>query len=328
MSTSSARLIQLLELLQSRRAWTGGELATRLGVSARTVRTNVAQLRDLGIPVVASPGRAGGYELGAGSRMAPVLFADDEAIATAVGLATAAGTGIADVEGAAVRALAKLRQVLPDRLQRRVDALEGSIEPLRWSPERTTISAEALTVFSQACRDRVQVRFDYLDREGQATQRTVEPHTLVPDGRRWYLVAFDLDRDDWRTFRVDRTTRQRTARRRSAARDLPAADAATYVRQSITHSRPRHQAKLVLQVGIELAAERLGSRLGTLTPLDDDRCRLDAEVEHLDWLAMHLTLHEIDFIVIEPAELRERLTLLAARLNRAAVTPEGCADGG
>lgn len=320
MPNSSARLIELLELLQSRRSWTGTELATRLGVSTRTVRNNVAQLRELGFPVTGTTGAAGGYELGAGARMAPLLLEDDEAVAVAVGLRTATNAGIHGIEEASVRALAKLGQVLPDTLRGTVEALQGTIEPLRWGLQRDLVSPEALTVFSQACRDSVQVRFDYVDAAGTATRREVEPHTLVPDGRRWYLVAFDLDRMDWRTFRVDRTDRARPARRRFRRRPLPAADAASFVQERLHRQRQTHDVVVLLDTDLESATATFGPTIGTLTA-DGTATRLDATVDSLEWLALRLAMSGIEFTVVAPEGLRSTVADLAARLERSIVTP-------
>lgn len=315
MPAASARLLELLELLQSRRTWTGEELARRLGVSTRTIRTNIAQLRELGFPVEATPGAAGGYVLGAGARMAPLLLEDDEAIATAVALRTVTDTGVDGVEEAALRALAKLAQVLPDRLQRRVEALQQTIEPMRWHESRHAVDPEALAVLSMACRDRVQVRFDYVARGGAATRREVEPHTLVPAGSRWYLVAFDLDRNDWRTFRVDRTNDARPLRRRSQQRPLPAADAATYVRQSIRISRPRHQVVVRFSADRDTVQSVFDGHVPGELTADETGCLLATETESFDWFAFRLAMTDLDFTVVEPVSFSERLSEIAARFR-------------
>lgn len=317
MSSTSARLLELLELLQSRRAWTGEELAARLGVTTRTVRANIAQLRELGYPVQATPGASGGYELGAGSRMAPLLLEDDEAVAVAVGLRTAANAGIAGIEEASVRALAKLGQVLPPRLGAKVEALQATIEPLRWTSP-ILVSAETLSVFAQACRDTVQVRFDYLDANGTATRRTAEPHALVPDGRRWYLVAFDLDRNDWRTFRVDRTDRPRVATRRFRRRRLPAEDAATFVRERIHRNRAVHHVVVTFAASADDVEVAFGHRPPGLVDDGDGGATMAADVESLDWLAARLAMGGLDFKVIEPPALAERLLEMAERMVRGA----------
>ena len=201
--TTSSRLLTLLSLLQGRRDWPGSELADRLDVSARTVRRDVERLRSLGYPVESMTGPAGGYQLRAGTAMPPLLLDDDEAIAIAVSLRTAAGGSVVGIEETAVRALVKLEQVLPSHLRRRVQALSGATQTLQvyGGPQ---VDPQSLTVLAAACRDHERVRFAYTARDRAGTRREVEPHALVNAGRRWYLVAFDCGRDDWRTFRVDR----------------------------------------------------------------------------------------------------------------------------
>jgi predicted DNA-binding transcriptional regulator YafY len=205
MTETSSRLLQLLSLLQARRDWSCGELADRLGVSGRTIRRDIERLRDLGYPVESVTGPAGGYKLRAGTAMPPLVLDDDEAIAIAVGLGTAARVSVTGIEETAVRALVKLEQVLPAHLRRRVAALgTATIAPRLAGP---TVEPQHLTVIASACRDSECLRFAYRSRDGTDSRRLVEPHTLVNLGRRWYLVAWDRSREDWRTFRVDRFVR-------------------------------------------------------------------------------------------------------------------------
>jgi predicted DNA-binding transcriptional regulator YafY len=199
---TSSRLLTLLSLLQARRDWPGRELADRLAVSGRTIRRDVERLRRLGYPVESLPGPAGGYRLRAGAAMPPLLLDDDEAIAIAVGLGTAARASVSGIEDAAVRALVKLEQVLPAHLRRRVRALQAATTTI--PGDGPTVDARHLTLIAAACRDAERVRFAYRGRDGAASRREVEPHALVNHGRRWYLVAWDRGREDWRTFRVDR----------------------------------------------------------------------------------------------------------------------------
>lgn len=212
MLETSARLLRLLSLLQAHRDWSGADLADRLGVTPRTVRRDVDRLRELGYPVNASPGTGGGYQLGAGAELPPLLLDDDEAVAVAVGLRTAAGQGIEGIGETSVRALAKLEQVLPNRLRRRVSALNAFTVPMLRGSGPSAVDPAVLTELANACRDCERLRFEYLDHGGSPTRRTVEPHRLVCTEHRWYLVAWDVDRDDWRTFRVDRITLQAAAR--------------------------------------------------------------------------------------------------------------------
>ena len=314
---TSSRLIELLELLQSRRDWSGSELADRLGVSTRTLRTNVSQLRDLGYPVEATPGVAGGYRLGAGSRMAPLVLDDEEAIAVAVGLRTAASTGIAGIGETALRALAKLEQVLPVKHRGKVGALHSEVEPLQWAGHSGgAVDAGALATLSLACRDGNQARFDYVDREGTPTQRIVEPFKLVPSGRRWYLAAYDVRRDDWRTFRVDRIERVRLGNVHGNVRELPAPDAATYVQQSIRSSRRTWDVSIRFTAPLEEVRRLLGFDLDGLVAVDDTTCRLAAPTDSLEWVAMRTALMGVDFVVESPRELVEVVADLHARLGR------------
>src|SRR5262245_2199983 len=199
MLETSARLLRLLSLLQTRRDWTSAELAARLDVTTRTVRNDVDRLRRLGYPVDARLGVAGGYRLGTGGALPPLLLDDDEAVAVAIGLRTAASGSIAGIEETSVRALAKLQPVLPSRFRHRVSAFQRYTLPMPSSEPR--VDPDVLTVIAGACRDHERLRFDYRTHSGATGPRSVEPYRLVNDRRRWYLVAWDMDRDDWRTFR-------------------------------------------------------------------------------------------------------------------------------
>ena len=227
MTDTSSRLLTLLSLLQARRDWPGGELAHRLEVSGRTIRRDVERLRGLGYPVESLTGPAGGYRLRAGTAMPPLLLDDDEAIAIAVGLRTAARASVTGIEETSVRALVKLEQVLPTHLRRRVSALQSATTTL--PAGGPTVDPQALTAIAAACRDFECVRFAYRGRDGVASRREAEPHSLVNLGRRWYLVAWDRGRRDWRTFRVDRLSGPASTGVRFTPRDLPATDAASYV---------------------------------------------------------------------------------------------------
>lgn len=231
MTDTAGRLLKLLELLQARRDWSGSELASRLGVSGRTIRRDVDRLRDLGYPVDAATGPAGGYRLRAGTAMPPLLLEDDEAVAIAVGLAGAASASVTGIEETAVRALVKLEQVLPAHLRRRVHALRSATATLAATGPR--IDADLLTAIAGACRDGEHLRFAYRSRDGTETRRRTEPHRLVNLGQRWYLVAWDCEREDWRTFRVDRIERAAPDGTRFAERPPPSDDAAAFVAASI-----------------------------------------------------------------------------------------------
>jgi predicted DNA-binding transcriptional regulator YafY len=314
MSDTSGRLLRLLDLLQSRPDWTGGDLAERLGVTTRTVRKDVTRLRDLGYPVDANPGATGGYRLAAGAHLPPLLLDDDEAVAVAIGLRAAAHAGIVGIEETSVRAVAKLEQMLPNRLRRRVGALQSSVESLRWGRPVALVETETLAVFSQACRDGEEVRFDYADKDGNETRRLVEPHKLVTVGQRWYLVAWDVRRDDWRTFRVDRTSKPRLAGVRAKPRQLPAADAATYVANSLSASEARVEASVVLHVPIDQARTMVPAHVGLLEEVDVGACRLRVEADSLEWLAVRVALLDVDFTVEAPTALREIFRRFGARM--------------
>jgi len=315
-SDTAGRLLRLLSLLQTHRDWTGADLAERLDVSTRTIRSDVDRLRRLGYPVHASPGVAGGYRLGAGAELPPLLLDDDEAVAIAVGLRTVASTSIEGIEETSLRALVKLEQVLPNRLRRRVNALHTHVEPLRWETPHATVDPESLAVLSQACRDGEQVRFDYADKDGAETLRLVEPYRLVPVGHRWYLVAWDVRRRDWRTFRVDRASQPRLAGGRSLSRTLPAADAATFVRQALSNWQPGHDVVVVLHASAEEIVGRLGRSTGSVEPVDEGTCRLRMSADSIEWLAVRIAVLGVDFTVESPTALVDYLGQLAARITR------------
>src|SRR3954467_13131734 len=266
MLETSSRLLDLLSLLQARRDWPGPELAERLEVSRRTIRRDVDRLRALGYPVESLTGPAGGYRLRAGAAMPPLLLDEEEAIAIAVGLGTAARASVTGIEDASIRALVKLEQVLPAHLRRRVTAL-GSATIAAPAPG-PTVDPQHLTTIAAACRDTECLRFDYRNRDGDATRREVEPHALVNQGRRWYLVAWDRRREDWRTFRVDRLHRATATGPRFAARALPAEDPAAYVEQSIAGAFRRFEARVTVHASVEEVTRRLPFLGGALTPID------------------------------------------------------------
>ena|SRR5215211_7388607 len=316
MTETSSRLLEMLSLLQARRDWSGAELASRLDVSQRTIRRDVERLRRLGYPVESLTGRAGGYRLRAGSAMPPLLLDDDEAIAIAVGLRTAAHTAVTGIEETAVRALVKLDQVLPAHLRRRVRALGAATStPPAAGP---TVDPQHLTVIAAACRDRERLRFGYERRDGTASRREVEPHSLVHQGRRWYLVAWDRGREDWRSFRVDRLTRPSPSGLRFEARKLPAKDGADYVRHSITAMPNRFEALVIVHASADDLAERVPRYWGEVTPIDARTCEFRTGDDDLGWLAVRIAMLPVDFEVKEPPELIEHLRGLASRLERAA----------
>ncbi len=314
MLETSARLLRLLSLLQTRRDWSGADLANRLGVAPRTVRRDVERLRSLGYPVHATPGVAGGYRLGSGAALPPLLLDDEEAVAVAIGLRTATGT-VTGIEETAVGALAKLEQVLPSRLRHRVNALKTYTVPVV-SPG-PTVDASVLTTIAGACRDHERLRFDYRNHAGAASARTVEPHRLVHADRRWYLVAWDTGRQDWRTFRVDRLEPRPPTGPRFAPRDLPDDDVATYVSRGVSSAAWRYRARVKLHAPARTVAERLWPSSGALQAVDERTCVLDTGADTLDLLAVYLGMFGVDFEIIEPPELIDHIRKLADRYRRA-----------
>lgn len=311
------RALLLLSLLQTHRFWPGAELTARLGVSARTLRRDVDRLRALGYPVDATPGASGGYRLAAGAHLPPLLLDDEEAVAIAVGLRTAASASIDGMEDTSLRALAKLEQVLPDRLRRRVRAVHTNVVSLQWAGG-PSVDADSLAVLALACRDREQVRFDYRRRDGDETSRLVEPHQLVSTGRRWYLVAWDVRRDDWRTFRLDRLERPRLAGARCAPRALPGGDAAAFVTESIRTMPLPFSALLDVDGPADAVRDALRWSDADVEALGADRARVQIGSGSNDALVRVVTMLAGSFAVVvrEPDELAARIDELVARLRR------------
>ncbi|MFJ9623356.1 helix-turn-helix transcriptional regulator [Streptomyces sp. NPDC101181] len=317
MLETSARLLRLLSLLQAHREWSGADLADRLGVTPRTLRRDVDKLRELGYPVNASRGTGGGYHLGAGARLPPLLLDDDEAVAVAVGLRTAAGQGVEGIGETSVRALAKLEQVLPDRLRRRVGALGAFTVPMLRGPDESAVDPAVLTELAAACRDTERLRFSYRTHGGDLSRRTVEPHRLVCTEHRWYLVAWDLDRADWRTFRADRITPAPPHGPRFTPRPPPAEDLAAYVSQGVAVSAYPARAVILLKAPLARAARQVSPSAGVLEAVDEDTCRLVTGAPDLTVLVIHVLMMGIDFEVVEPPELTEVMRRARNRLTRA-----------
>ncbi|MFD1151448.1 helix-turn-helix transcriptional regulator [Saccharothrix hoggarensis] len=316
MLETSARLLKLLSLLQVRRDWTGADLAQRLGVDVRTVRRDVDKLRNLGYPVNAAPGVSGGYQLGAGAELPPLLLDDDEAVAVAVGLRTAANGSVVGIEETSVRALAKLEQVLPTRLRRRVNALQAHTVALP-TTRGTQVDAGTLTAIAGACRDHQRLRFGYAGRDG-GTKRHVEPLGLAHTGRRWYLVAWDVDKADWRTFRVDRIEEEPTLGARFTPREPPADDLASYVSRQLSVAPYPHEVRLVMHAPHDVIAARTSATSVHLERIDDDRTRLTVGAPALDEVGLWIAMIGVDFEVEGPEELKHHLRATADRLLRAA----------
>lgn len=312
----SARLLRLLSLLQAHRDWTGPALARRLEVSTRTVRNDVERLRGLGYPVEATSGPAGGYRLGAGAAMPPLLLDDEEAVAVAVGLRSAAGGTVGGIEETSVRALAKLEQVLPARLRYRVSTLAGAMVPAPGSGP--TVDAEVLTSIAMTTRDHQRLRFDYAAHDGSTTRRDCEPHRLVHTGRRWYLVAWDVERADWRTFRVDRMAPRIPVGPRFEPREPPDPDIAAYVVRGAGRAMWQSRARVRLHASAEAMSARITPAMGTITPVDDRCCEFTTGADSLPLLANYLGMLQVDFDVLDPLELAEHVRALGERYLRAA----------
>jgi predicted DNA-binding transcriptional regulator YafY len=354
MANTSSRAFRLLSLLQNHRYWAGADLAARLGVSARTLRRDVDRLRELGYPVEAHPGVDGGYQLAAGAALPPLVVDDEEAVALAAGLLLAAagsaavtqdaGAGTAgagraagaETAGAgldagevtiaevAARALAKVTQVMPARLRRRAEAIAAMTEPASWNTARTgdaAIKPDVLATAALACRDAERIRFGYSAASGERTERHVEPHRLVALDRRWYLVAYDLTRNDWRSFRLDRVAgvpQQTGARFRP--RTLPAADAAEFVRRNVTAAPGRLRVEVMIEAPAAAVRERIG-RWATVSASGPARCLVTMTPENLDWPVIALGMTGADFQVLSPPELAERVAEWGARFSRASRPP-------
>jgi predicted DNA-binding transcriptional regulator YafY len=315
MLETSARLLRLLSLLQTRRDWTSAELATRLGVTTRTIRNDVDRLRGLGYPVEARPGVAGGYRLGAGGTLPPLLLDDDEAVAIAIGLRTAASGSIAGIEETSVRALAKLQQVLPSRLRHRVSSFQSHMLPMPSSGPQ--VDPDVLTVIASACRDHERLRFDYRTHSGAASQRSVEPYRLINDRRRWYLVAWDVDRDAWRTFRVDRIEPRTPAGPRFTPRALPPdREVTAQVARGVGEATWRYRARVIVHAPATWVQGRLPIPVD-VESLGHDRCAFEPGSDHPQMLALYLGMLDADFEIVDSPELVDALRKLASRYQRA-----------
>ncbi|MEV0703179.1 WYL domain-containing protein [Saccharopolyspora sp. NPDC050389] len=316
-TTLPARLLRLLSLLQSRREWSGGELADRLEVTGRTVRRDIDRLRELGYPVESTTGTAGGYRLASGKNLPPLLLDDDEAVAVAAGLLTAASGSVTGIEESSIRALAKLEQVLPARLRGRVGALAGATVPVvvRDGPQ---VDAGTLATIGAACRDHEVLSFDYEKRGGPTESRRVEPHSLVAVRGLWYLIAFDRDRDDWRTYRADRLVRPLATGRRFEPRALPAESPAEHIRRSIIDAPYRYSARVTVQA----AAESVRKHLHPLLPdrvaaIDEHSCSVRLGEDTLPAITrrvLDLAVLDADFAIDAPDDLRDHLQSSLRRL--------------
>ncbi|MGY2874092.1 putative DNA-binding transcriptional regulator YafY [Marmoricola sp. URHA0025 HA25] len=315
--TTGSRMLELLSLLQTHRYWAGAELAGRLEVSERTLRRDIERIRDLGYPVDAVRGVAGGYQLRAGGTLPPLLLTDEEAVAIAVGLRSAASGAVQGLEETAVQSLTKVLSLMPPRLRQRMDALAAETIP---APMRgPSIDATTLTTLAQGCRDDEVLEFDYTAREAETTHRRVEPHRLVSLGQRWYLVAFDRDRDDWRSFRVDRISDAALAGRRFSGHELPAADALEFVRSGFQQIPRRYDVRVLIRASKDTVSAVTG-RWAELTEVDRGTL-MEMPTDDLFWPLAVLAAIDAEFEVESPAELREQVSKVGARFRGSRAAP-------
>jgi predicted DNA-binding transcriptional regulator YafY len=307
-------MLRLLSLLQARPRWTGPELARRLEVTDRTLRRDINRLRDLGYPVEAYSGPAGGYMLAPGGAIPPLLLDDDEAVVVALGLRTAASGGLPGFEDAAIAALAKIEQVLPVRLRERINDVHGATVALRPSGEPTeALDPKLLVTIARGCRVPERMRFGYVDFKGNVTERHVEPYQLVHAARRWYLVARDRDRDAWRTFRVDRISNPTLTGMRFTHMSPP--DAAAQVSEGLSVAVYTWQARVLLRVKPAEAKLLVSPTLGVIEPARGGTL-LRIGADELDWIARYLAGLPCRFRILEPVELKAALRTVIAHLNQ------------
>jgi predicted DNA-binding transcriptional regulator YafY len=328
MADTSSRTLRLLSLLQGRRYWPGSELAERLQVSARTLRRDVDRLRELGYPIQAQRGVDGGYQLAAGTALPPLVVDDEEAVALAVGLQVGAQGGVEGTAEASMRALTKVIQVMPARLRRRVEALTAATVSATWgSTAQVAVDPAILTTTAMACRDTERLRFSYTAASGEQTGRHVEPYRLVLLGRRWYLVGYDLTRQDWRSFRLDRLTEPRGTGARFRPRELPAADAAAFVQAGIGSFAAIYEVEALVDAPAETVRQRYG-RWATAEEVTETRSRIRMTVDQLDWPMLLLGSLGADFQVIAPPELLDQVRDWGLRFSQAGLQPGGLAVRG
>ncbi|MEU1816951.1 YafY family protein [Streptomyces roseifaciens] len=315
-SDMTARTLRLLSLLQTRREWSGADLADRLGVTVRTLRRDIDRLRDLGYPVDSSRGHTGGYRLSSGTGLPPLLLDDAEAVAVTVALRTAAG-GLAGIEESALRALAKLEQVLPRRLRGQVAALQTSLAGITWESRGPRADPALLAALAVACRDHEIITFDYADRHGTTTSRRAEPCHLVDSGGLWYLLAHDTGRDDWRIFRLDRITDPTPTGRRVPPREIPGADPAAFVAGRLSAAPTRYRAVATVHASadhVRASTRYLSTRI---RPVDGTSCRVDASDDSLPRIARTLAGLGADYTLDADPAVLDHLRETARRILRA-----------
>lgn len=285
-------------------------------MSERTLRRDMDRLRTLGYPVEATTGPAGGYQLRPIADIPPLLLDEEEAVAIAIGLRTAAGGTVAGIEETSLRALAKLEQVLPPRIRSQVNTLQSMVAPLiqPW----VTVDADVLATLARASRDGERIRFEYTARDGTVTDRNVEPHRLVALYHRWYLLAWDRDREDWRTFRIDRVRDPWPTKMRFEPRPIPGGDPVQHVMDSMGAMPLRHRVTVLLEASLEEMEGKIRPREGELERVGEGRCRFRTQTDSLEWMTMRLLWLGVDFRVETPHQMVQHVESLAATLARAA----------
>lgn len=316
MLETSARILRLLALLQQRREWSGSELAERLDVTPRTIRNDVERLRDLGYPVDSSPGVGGGYQLGVGAELPPLLLDDDEAIAVALGLRLATTGAVVGIEEASVRALIKLERMLPTKLSGRVKTLQTYTVPV--ASHSTPTNATTLVTIAGAARDSECIRFDYIRFDKTTSSRLVEPYRLINTRGRWYLFAWDCDQSDWRTFRVDRMDLKANIGPRFIPKELPDKDIGELVSKQLASAMWNERGRLRFLVDAATARQRIPSNAGELIEDSESSCILEAGSDNLEMLALYAGMSGFEFEVLQPPELKEQVRIVAERFTRAA----------
>ncbi|MDN5727388.1 MAG: YafY family transcriptional regulator [Propionibacteriales bacterium] len=315
MANTSSRTLRLLTLLQTHRYWPGAELADRLGVTDRTLRRDIGRLRELGYPVNSARGTEGGYQLAAGATMPPLVVDEEEAVAIVTALRSATQGAAAVLGDAPIRALAKVMQVLPKSLRKRAEAVRQATAAPVWA-EAPAVDVDLLTTVAQGCRDEVRITFSYTAADGEITERRVEPHNLVPIGRRWYLVCWDLVRQDWRNFRLDRMSGQQATTIPFRRREIPNGDAAAYVSKSLRRDHgPATEVVVTVFAVADVVRPEIGT-WGTVTEIDDSTCRLVMRTSDLRWCAFGLGAIGADFRIEESDELAVLIAEWGGRFSR------------
>jgi predicted DNA-binding transcriptional regulator YafY len=323
MSNTSTRMLRLLSLLETHRHWRGADLAEHLEISERTVRRDVDRLREVGYPVEATRGVDGGYQLMPGAVLPPLVLDDEEAVALAVGLQSAlVGGTVLGIADSAVRALTKIVQVMPPRLRHQVDAVASMTIPVEWSDSGTGVESGTLVTVARSCRDTERLEFIYAARNADPSERRVEPYRMVLLGRRWYLVAWDLDRRDWRSFRLDRLSAPRSTKSQFLPRELPFQDAAAFVRAGIGTLPRQYQIEVIIAAPIAKVSARLG-QWAAVEELGVERCRVRMMSDALEWPTLALCVLGAPFEIVSPPEMIDFVRTCAEFLTRSATDDLG-----